>query len=130
MKVKYKEYEGTLLSLKKEFCYKTMSGQEYNSLSLSIQVGSNVVVDVAGASENDVVLESKRTSFWKTENDPHEKNGLCLISWKSKSNADFMVDMAWWYDGKWEGVASINPPDFWAYIPNPEAENQEANRET
>lgn len=69
---------------------------------------------------------SEKQRFWKSAQEPHEKNELCLISWKSKFNDEYMVDFAWWYDGKWEGEAEFDPPDFWAPIPNP----REANRET
>lgn len=122
MEVKYKEYKGTLLAMEKEFCYKTMAGDEYNTVSLKIQTASNVIVEIAGANEKDIVLESAQLNFWKSANEPHQKEReFCLISWETKSKDNFMVDVAWWWDGKWTGTAEFNPPDFYAPIPSPEA---------
>ena len=49
MNVKYKEHEGTLLAMEKNFCYKTIAGDEYNTVSLKIQTAPNVIVEIEGA---------------------------------------------------------------------------------
>lgn len=71
---------------------------------------------------------SEKQKFWKTAEEPHEKNELCIILWRSKNGSDFDVDLSWWSDGEWYSYAKFNPPDFWAPIPNPEQASGEENK--